>query len=91
MLTRARPSFPSPGLGVHAWTAFLEPRWHSWSPGGFQAPTSPASPCPASREVTTTPSYDEELLFSGTALEIWQHGVLGPACTCEGNTEACYW
>ena len=84
MLTGARPSFPSPGLGVHAWTAFLEPRR---LPGaclmGF--------PMPCFGGVTPTPSYNEELLFSSTALEMWWHGVLGPACACEGNSEACCW
>lgn len=68
MLTGARPSFPSPGLGVHAWTAFLEPRWHSWSPGGFQAPASRASPCPALGESPLPPRIIRS--FSSQALPL---------------------
>lgn len=84
MLTGARPSFPSPGLGVHAWTAFLESRR---LPGtclmGF--------PMPCFGGVTPTPSYNEELLFSGTALRCGGMVSWGLRVSARGNSEACCW
>lgn len=76
----ASPSFPSPGLvymhGQHSWNPDGIPRAQ-----GASMPTSTGFPMLCFSGSHYYPSYNEELLFSGTALEIWQHGVLG-LCMC---------
>lgn len=90
MLIRASPSFPSPGLGVHAWTAF-------WNPDGI--PRQPRRPLGAHftgfpmlcfSGSPTTPLIMRN--FCSQALPLRYGSMVSWGLRVpEGNTEACSW